>query len=289
MSLREGKFEMRTYTVKKVLNNNVLIARDNDQAEVVLIGKGIGFHHKQGDFIREDAIEKLFVLRDEQEQAHYKELLPHIDQNMLNAIISSTELIRKKTNTVLNEHTHVALTDHLIFAIHRLSKGFSITNPFLSETKVLYPFEYEIAAEVVAFINQSLAINLPEGEIGFIALHVHSAIVNKDVSEVNKYSQLVTSLIKTIEDRLSVVLDKDGIDYIRLVQHLRYTIERVVNDEVIEKPESIALLLKEEYPICYNLAWQLMKIMQQALQKQVYDAEAVYLTMHLQRLASKYA
>lgn len=280
---------MRTYTVKKALNNNVLIALDNDHTEVVLIGKGIGFHHKQGDFIRDDAIEKLFVLRDEQEQAHYKELLPHIDQTMLNTIISSTELIRKKTNTVLNEHTHVALTDHLIFAIHRLAKGFSISNPFLSETKVLYPFEYEIAAEVVAFINQSLAINLPEGEIGFIALHVHSAIVNKDVSEVNKYSQLVSSLIQTIEDRLSVLLDKDGIDYIRLVQHLRYTIERVVNDEVIEKPESIALLLKEEYPICYNLAWQLMKIMQQALQKQVYDAEAVYLTMHLQRLASKYA
>lgn len=279
---------MFTYKVKKALNNNVLIAMDKQDAEVVLIGKGIGFHHKQGDLIRDEVIEKLFVLRDKKEQAHYKELLPHIDQTTLQTIIAATELIRKKSNTVLNEHTHVALTDHLIFVIHRLSRGFAITNPFLSETKVLYPFEYKIATEVVDFINKSIEIQLPEGEIGFIALHVHSAIVNKDVSEVNRYSQLIGSLVTTIESKLQVIIDKESIDYIRLVQHLQYTIERVINDEVVEKPESIALLLKEEYPICYNLAWQLMKIMQQSLKKQVYDAEAVYLTMHLQRLAMKH-
>lgn len=283
-----GRIGMDTYTVKKTLNNNVLIALNQGQEEVVLIGKGIGFHYKKSNVVSEDAIDKLFILQDKQEQAHYKELLPTIDNHTLEAIITSTELISRKANAILNEHIHVALTDHLVFAINRLSRGLSVKNPFLSETKALYPFEYEIAAEVVDYINQKMDILLPEGEVGFIALHVHSAIVNKDISDINKYSQLVKLMVETIEDRLNITIDKDGVDYIRLIRHIRYTIERVINDERLEEPGKIAELLKTEYPECYNLSWKLIKIMQQTLKKSVYDAESVYLTLHLERLYSKY-
>src|SRR5690625_3600148 len=279
---------MNTYIVNKSLNNNVLIANNDQNEEVVLIGKGIGFHHKKDDSIRDDSVEKLFVLRNEKEQEHYKELLPHIDEEILQTIISSTELIRNKSKAILNEHVHVALTDHLVFAINRLARGLSIKNPFLSETKVLYPFEYEIAAEVVDLINQSIDINLPEGEIGFIALHIHSAITHNDISEINKYSQLISLIVETIEEQLNITIAKDRVDYIRLVRHIRYTIERVVKGEKLAEPQKIAFLLKNEYPICYNLSWKLMKIMQQTIKKPVYEAEAVYLTIHLQRLNNKY-
>lgn len=279
---------MNSYIVKKSLNNNVLIANNAQAEEVVLIGKGIGFNYKKGSSIPDGSVEKLFILRNEKEQEHYKNLLPHIDEEVLHTIISSTELIRNKSKAILNEHVHVALTDHLVFAINRLARGLSIKNPFLSETKVLYPFEYEIAAEVVDLINQSIDLNLPEGEIGFIALHIHSAITHKNISEINKYSQLITLMVETIEERLGITIDKDGIDFIRLVRHIRYTIERVVSDEILTEPEKIASLLKSEYPVCYNLSWKLMKIMQQTLKKPVYEAEAVYLTMHLQRLNNKY-
>lgn len=279
---------MNTYVVKKTLNNNVLIATNNQEEDVVLIGKGLGFHYKKGDIISENSFDKLFVLYNEEEQKRYKELIPHIDEKTLNTIITSIEMIRKKSQTILNEHIHVALTDHLVFAINRLARGLSIKNPFLSETKALYPFEYEIAAEVVDFINQSIDLNLPDGEIGFIALHIHSAITQKEIGELNKYSQLVTLMIETIEDNLGLTIDKDSIDYIRLVRHIRYTIERVVSGDKLNEPSKIASLLKSEYPICYNLSWKLIKIMQQTLKKSVYDAEAVYLTIHLQRLNNKY-
>ncbi|TKJ02702.1 PRD domain-containing protein, partial [Bacillus cereus] len=48
--------------------------------------------------------------------------------------------------------------------------------------------------------------------------------------------------------------------------------------------QSFADLLKAEYPVCYNLAWKLVKVMQKELQLPVYEAESIYLTMHLQRL-----
>ncbi|AZU60198.1 glucose PTS transporter transcription antiterminator GlcT [Neobacillus mesonae] len=278
---------MAILRIEKVLNNNVLIAEHPSYQEVVLIGKGIGFNRKQGDSIDTNGIEKLFVLKNEKEQENYIKLLPFIDRDIHEVIISAIELIKQRTHSELNEHIHVGLTDHLMFALTRVSQGMQITNPFLVETKALYRREYEIALEVVSLIKEKTGIELPAGEIGFITLHIHSAMTNKNLSEVNQDSQLVSRLVSMVEEQLGITIDKDGIDYMRLVRHLRFAIERVKKGEQVEEPEKLASLLKEEYPICYNLAWKLIKVMQQTLKLKVFDAEAVYLTMHLQRLQAK--
>ncbi|MCM3789825.1 transcription antiterminator [Domibacillus indicus] len=278
---------MEKFFVKKVLNNNVLIAASDDKTEVVLIGRGIGYGRQQGDSIVRSSVEKLFVLKDRSEQEQYKKLLPHLDDQTLKVIIAAVELIRERVGETLNEHIHVGLTDHLLFAVNRMMRGMGISNPFLLETKALYPFEYEIAEEVTKLINSKLTIKLPEGETGFIALHIHSAIANKDVKDLSRHSELIATLVGMIESQLEVELDKESIDYMRLVRHIRYTIERVVRGEKVEEPEKIANLLKAEYPVCYNLSWKLIKVMQQTLKHPVYDAEAVYLTMHLQRIQTK--
>ncbi|MED1470042.1 glucose PTS transporter transcription antiterminator GlcT [Bacillus salipaludis] len=278
---------MAKLLIDKVLNNNVLIAKHPSYEEVVLIGKGIGFNRKQGNFIETDTVEKLFVLKNEKEQESYIKLLPFIDNEFLEVIISAIGLIKQRTNSQLNEHIHVALTDHLMFAITRASQGMEMSNPFLVETKALYRHEYEVAAEVVGFIREKTGINLADGEIGFIALHIHSAITNKNLSDVNRHSQLISRLVEMVEEQLDIKIDKESIDYMRLVRHLRFAIERVQKGERVEEPEKIASLLKEEYPVCYNLSWKLIKVMQQTLKLKVYDAEAVYLTMHLQRLQKK--
>ncbi|MER2255623.1 MAG: PRD domain-containing protein, partial [Priestia megaterium] len=109
----------------------------------------------------------------------------------------------------------------------------------------------------------------------------------KDLSEVNQHSQLIYHLIQVVEEQLNVKINKDSIDYSRLVRHLRFMIDRVLAGEKVEEPEKIAMLLKEEYPLCYNVSWKVIKVMQQALHLPVYEAEAVYLTMHLQRLITK--
>ncbi|OIK13504.1 transcription antiterminator [Bacillus sp. MUM 13] len=273
--------------INKVLNNNVVIASHPDHGEVVMIGKGIGFNRKKNDEIELKSAEKMFVLRNEKEQENYKKLLPEMNENLQAAIIEVLELISSKVRGNLNEHIHVGLTDHLLFALTRVKNGMEIKNPFLVETITLYPFEFEIAKEVIDLIEEKTGIGLPEGEIGFITLHIHSAITNKNLSEVNQYSQLVSHLISVVEDQFGFLINKESVDYMRLVRHLRFTIDRVLAGEIVEEPEKITLLLKEEYPLCYNLSWKLIKIMQKQLKKPVFDAEAVYLTMHLQRLQKK--
>lgn len=278
---------MSPYRVEKVLNNNVVIA-EHASEEVILIGKGIGFNRKKGSEVPSAEVEKLFVMKNEKEQESYLKLLPQVEQSLLDVTIEAIELISKKTGLPLNEHIHVGLMDHLSFAQARTVSGLQIRNPFLAETKVLYPKEFSIALEIVHLIKKRIHIELPKEEAGFIALHIHSALQDKSLGRINAHSQLVSELVGLIETQMEVTLDKESIDYMRLVRHLRFAIERVDNEERVEEPKAITMLLKQEYPMCYNLSWKLIKVMQRVLRKPVFDAEAVYLTMHLQRVQSKY-
>ncbi|EOO18856.1 MULTISPECIES: glucose PTS transporter transcription antiterminator GlcT [Bacillus cereus group] len=270
--------------IKKVLNNNVIIASHPEYEEVVVIGKGIGFGKKAEDVLEQEQIEKMFVLKNERDREQYKLLVPHVSEKLIELMNDIMLYIQEKAESPLNEHIHIALTDHISFAIKRLKQGLTIDNPFLVETKMLYPEEYEIAEGVVKLLNSRLQITLPEGEVGFIALHIYSSLTNSDLSSVNQNSRLIAQLVSLIETNLQITLDQESIHYLRLIRHLQYAIERVKKGEKVEEAQSFADLLKLEYPVCYNLAWKLVKVMQNELQLPVYEAESIYLTMHLQRL-----
>lgn len=287
MHNKEWCKQMGTFIVKKILNNNVLIAEHDEYDEVVLIGKGIGFQRKKGEQLHQSLVEKLFILKDKDKQKQYKKLLPQVDEKIFDAIVDAFELIRARTHSLLNEHIHVALTDHIFFSVQRYLKGLMIKYPFLTETKALYPKEYDIASEVVDIVNQAVNIRLPEDEKGFITLHIHSALGDKKLSDINKNSRLIGQLIEIIELELDVKIDKESLDYIRLVRHLRFTLERLNHGENIGNSSKIGFILQREYPVCYNLAWKLIKIMQNTMKKPIGDAEAVFLTIHLQRIANK--
>ncbi|MFY4773510.1 glucose PTS transporter transcription antiterminator GlcT [Metabacillus sp. RGM 3146] len=275
------------FIVKKTLNNNVLIADHEQLGEVVLIGKGIGFGKAKGDQLNKETYEKMFVLKSEKEQEQYIKLLPHIDEEIIAIMNDVIHYITSEMNLPLNEHIHIGLTDHIAFALKRLQQGIDVKNPFLNETRSLYPREFLIAEKVVEMIEDKLLIKLPQGEVGFIALHIHGAATNKPLSEINQYSQLISKLTNVIEESMKIDIDTESVDYMRLVRHIRYTIDRVNAGEKLMEPEKITNLLKKEYPLCYNTAWKLVKVMQQVLKKPVYEAEAVYLTMHLYRLSNK--
>ena len=51
--------------IQKILNNNVVIARDENDKEVIVMSLGLGFRKKQGDLFPRDDSQKIFVLSDE--------------------------------------------------------------------------------------------------------------------------------------------------------------------------------------------------------------------------------
>ncbi|MGG3282982.1 glucose PTS transporter transcription antiterminator GlcT [Paenibacillus solani] len=278
---------MSSLQVAKVLNNNVIIANHPLHGEVVVIGKGIGFNRKTKDRIPDSAAEKMFILTKPEEQEQYKQLVPHIDEKLIEAVNDIILNAVKSSDAPLNEHIHIALTDHIAFAIKRHAQGLYIHNPFLYETREMYPEAYEMAEYAVDTIREKLGVDLGQEEIGFIALHFHSALTNQHISEVRKHSELIADLVHTVEQQLDFTIPRDTLDYSRLLTHLRFAIERVRRGETVTEISSLDGLLKREYPEIYSLAWKLTKIMEQRLKKPVYPAEAGYLTIHLERLVQR--
>ncbi|ENH97625.1 GlcT family transcription regulator [Gracilibacillus halophilus YIM-C55.5] len=270
--------------VIKALNNNVLIASHATYNEVILIGKGIGFNKKKGDQVPASQAEKTFLLKDEHEQMQYKQLLSHVDQELMDILNDVILHIEERMDESLNEHIHVALTDHLSFAINRANQSIQFTNPFLFEIESLYPKEYQVAEEVVAYITEQVGVTFPEGEVGFIALHIHSAVTDKAIRDMNRHHQLIAQLVEMVEENLEMTFDRKNVNYNRLVQHLHRAIERVYQGEKLGEETNLAKVLKATYPMCYNLAWKLIKVMQQQLNTRVDESEVLYLTIHLQRL-----
>ena len=273
--------------VKQALNNNVVIAKVPLLEEVVLIGKGIGFNRKKGDTISVSEAEKTFVLTDKIEIEQYQTLIKHQDPALIEFLNDIIFYIEAQMNRPLNEHIHIALTDHLSFAIKRADSKIQFSNPFLFEIKSLYPKEYKVAQNIVKQIKEELGVEFPEGETGFIALHIHSAITDRKIRDLNRHHELIALMVELIEENLNITINKDDVNYNRLLQHLHRAIDRVNQDNLLGKEEYLKNVLKTTYPICYNLAWKLVKVMQKQLNKPVSESEVLYLTIHLRRLTNK--
>ncbi len=230
------KLSEQEYIVNKVLNNNVILAFDKiKKDEVVLVEKGIGFGKKKGQVIdlSKTGIKKIFLSFDESAKREYYELVNKLDGEVIGVSEEIIAIAEEKFGS-LNAHIHIALTDHISFCIERLKSGFEIGNPFIYEIKALYADEFRIGEKAAALIKDRLGVEIPESEIGFIALHIHAARQNKKVGETIKDTKLLMDLVNIIEKELSVNIHDTGLTYSRLINHLRASISRMEERKYIK-------------------------------------------------------
>lgn len=266
------------------LNNNVILACDLEKnKELVLIGKGIGFGRKTDEVIdiNKGKIEKYFINYDEKTKNEYLQLIGELDSKVMGVSEEIIALAEKKLNR-LNPHIHIALTDHISFALERLKKGMEINNPFTEEIRILYSDEYNIGVEAAAMIKKRLGREIPQSEIAFIAMHLHAAIQNKKVTETVKYTKLLKELTKMVENSLNIKLDVTDLSYKRLITHLRFSIERMEKGKTIQNP--LIDKIKKEFKPTYKVAEKIALEMADKLNIIVSEDELGYITLHLHRL-----
>jgi len=278
--------EKKTYKTKKVISNNALLAIDHSGNEVILLGKGIGFQRTKNDIIpHSDAIEKVFIPSSANNREAMLQLFSETGDELMTAINSYLEIVERAFDQELTQQFVFSFIDHITFAIKRIQQGIRIYNPFLHEVKNLYPLEYALAEKLLPLIKDKLLIELPEDELGFITLHLRTIKSNQSIAEMNQFSQLITTLVELIEEELSIMINKTSTDYARLVTHIRFAIDRAQKRQGLGENHPLSALLQREYPLCYNLSYKLVKIMQNELKLDISEAEISYLTLHIQRLA----
>ncbi len=244
----------KKYTVNKALNNNVILAFDEEKREeVVLVGKGIGFGKKEGTTVKlsEWQIEKSFLAFDGDIKKEYYQLINQLNGKVIGLSEEIIAMAEKELGQ-LNSHVHIALTDHISFAIERIKAGMDINNPFIYEIKALYPDEFTIGKRAAKMIKDRLGVIISEDEMGFIALHIHSARQSKKVTETIKDTKLIKDLVNIVEEDLDIDISNIDLSYSRLVNHLRAGISRMEEKKYIENP--LLNTIKERFKVSYTIA-----------------------------------
>ncbi|GAA0086886.1 PRD domain-containing protein [Clostridium sp. CTA-7] len=269
-------------TVVKSFNNNILLVREKGK-EKILFQKGIGFSKKTGDIIQKGTtVEKVFIIEDEDNQRNFDEILTRVDTKLIALVEEMIAEITDELGEELNENIHIGLIDHLFYAIKRLEDNEEIQNPFLVEIETLYSREFEMASELANRISEELKLDIPEGEKGFITLHIHSARNNGKLSNTIKYSFLSNSIVQHVEDRLNIKINKRSLDYARFLTHIRFAIERIITNSPIKN--DLIDAIREKYPLSYKIAEETRKIICRVLDiSSVSEDEVAYLAMHIER------
>ncbi|TCZ73427.1 PRD domain-containing protein [Paenibacillus albiflavus] len=280
----------KIYRIQKVLSNNVLQVQDDcSSQEFILMGKGIGFGRKSGEEIAQDypSIEKKYALQGSEDQSEVtlenRSVLEHIHpdvQDVSRQIIAL--IVEEFATTDLNEQVFIALPSHIQFAITRLNNNINIVNPFWFEIQALHTKEYALAQKAAELLESKFHVSIPDAEIGFLTMHIQSAVCHLSVGNIVLHNQLVLDLVEQIEKALHKVINRNGMDYIRLITHLRFAIERITESKSSSNP--FAKELKTTLPEEYRLAKQLAGTIETSLEKSVSEDELGYLVMHLHRL-----
>lgn len=267
--------------VIKALNNNMVLIKEQG-VEKILLAKGIGFNKKFGDILEDNLeVDKVFSIEDKKNQENLKEVYNRVDGEFVAICEEALAEISEELGEELNETIHIGLIDHLAIAMKRLKNKEQINNPFIVEIETLYSVEFEMAKKIVNKLQDKYEIDFPEGEIGFITLHIHFARNGKMLSNSIKYSYLSNKIIIYIEEKFNSKIDKRSLDYARFLSHVRFTIERVLTDTVLKN--DLTEIIKKSYPISYEIAEGASKIIEETLDKKVCDDEVAYIAMHVER------
>ena len=273
--------------VLKVLNNSLVFAVDDNGHEVVLMGKGIGYNKSIGYKIKQEDIEKVYMLKDEEISINIMNLASEIDAKYFMLAKSIIDYAIEKYNMKLREYIYLSLTDHIAFAVRRIETGVVIPNLYNVNIRQFNPREYDIGTYAVELLEKNLHINIPKEEIASIAIHFINAQENiLEKKNEKEIADLVNDILSIVKYNLMINYNEQSISYSRFVTHLQSFAYRLINN-VVSRDEGIDELYKnvsnsysKELECVNNVAQYILDVYKREVKKQ----EKLYLLIHIHKI-----
>jgi len=275
--------------IEKIINNNIISARDEKGIELVAMGRGIGFNQKAGNEIADDRIEKIFKLENMDDSEKFKELLASLP---IEYIRLSNQIISYAKETLgirLNPNGYLALTDHISFAIERQKEGMIFSNALYEEIKLFYPNEYMVGNHALYLIENQTGCRLMEDEAASIALHIVNAEMDSEISTTFLITKMMREMMEIIEGKMKfpsmAAYPKD-----RLITNLKHLAKRLLSEEPLNGREDLKLyrFVKENYRDEYILIDKVNCYIEGAYHCSMTEEEKIYLALNIKRINDLY-
>ena len=206
---------------------------DENNQECLVMGKGVAFGKKVGQIVPAAAEAKVYSLKEMTERGDAKDIIKSVSPlclELANEVLSRAEKeFEKVDRTIL-----FTMADHLDFAIRRVQNGEQISNPLTDDIRVMFYKEYKVASCIRELLKEKLQMEIDDHEIGYIALHVHAAVVDENVSQAMEIARTVRECISLVEKETGNSIDVMSLGYNRLMNHVRYMVARAIHGEKLK-------------------------------------------------------
>ncbi len=276
--------------VGKILNNNLVLSKNEKNEEIIVKGLGIGFHAKRGDKIDESLIEKIFYPENHQNSIQIQEYLMSIPEEYFDFVQKFVDRIKNEVPELqLNNSIYLSLSDHIMGTVKRFREGISLKNVLLLDIQQLYKKEYEIGLRMLEEINRVFDIHLPVDEAGFIALH----FVNAEDGEQNNDNYQIALIVNQIQEIVKnyfsdITFNESSLYYQRFLTHLKYFAQRYLHKELqYEEDERLFQIIQEQCREAYGCVKLIYLMMEEKYHYALSKEEMMYLSIHIQTNVDK--
>ena len=272
------------YRVTKVLNHNAVLAvEQGNNAQCLLLGKGIGFGKKISETIDSTMGASVYYLQEYKDRGGADTIIKSIDPEILeiaNQVLAQAESVFG----TIDRSILFPLADHIYYAVERIKKKEQISNPLTEDIRVLFHMEFKAAESIRPLLQKQFGIDIEDDEVGYVALHIHSAIEDEKVSQAMQMARSVRECISMVEEAIGKPIDIASLSYNRLMNHIRYMVARALSGEKLKVNMNDYMEVK--FPKSFGMAQAVCDQVGESLGVKLEEVETGYLAMHIERVAN---
>ncbi|MBO3130528.1 PRD domain-containing protein [Dermatophilus congolensis] len=271
-------------TVRRVYNNNVVLGVE-DGAEVVLLGKGIGFGRKPGDEVDTEGVQR-FVEELPYKAARVADVLSGATMEETEVARAIVAIGRDALGLSVGQALLLPVLDHLSVAVKRVKMGITVDFPLRWEVGHVFPEESAAGREAMHLANARLGVVLQEDEWVAFALHfVNHRWAGGDLSRTLSMTETIRRSFSLLEESWGRAIDENSMNAARFVTHMRYLFVRALESRQLDDV-GVDLLapVRARSPEAVRAALGLRELVEEALGVSLTEGEVGYLVLHTVRL-----
>lgn len=273
------------YRIIKVLNNNGILVYDmKREEEAILLGSGVGFGKRVNERFERmpaDQIKRYAIVDREEKHRTGRQVIGGMDPVYLE-VASRIVDVGRQSFEEMNPNIMIPIADHIAFAVERIRNGAVFENPYHADIQTLYAEEYQVALAAGEIIKEMLECELPEEEVGYIALHIRAGRMNEKLEEALKTVSLIEKVLVIVEEGLGLKLEPNSFAWERFMSHLRYLAACAKNGDPISL--DMDEYAKTQFPDSYRIAGEACRVMEQEIGRPVAKEAVGHLGIHIERL-----
>lgn len=275
--------------IVKVLNHNSIVAKDNENREMILIGKGIAYGLKRGDEVNPKLIDKEFALIDTDStfKSEFKNIFDNLEDNELEATLKIIEYAKQKI-TGIDDTIYLTLADHIHGIKERVKKGvIHIINPLKYDIKSLYPEEFRIGLKALEIIDEYLYIQMDDDEAATIAIHFVNACFFRNMTQLYDYVEVIKEVLAMVRFHFQVKFDEDSISYFRFASHIKYLAQKIITKDYSINNHINSVLaetIKSSMKDYYACSLHIKDLIKVKYNYEMNENDVLYLCMNLQQV-----